>query len=302
MSPARKARLPHRRWLTVIAAILAALIAAPTAPAQQLVRPSSQPSAPQSFAQRFFAHNYDVAQVQPTFITPAVEPDPRLVQFFRVSVAHSYTPTGTETVNYGNVHGLGIIVGNRYEFDVVQPPYIQHNSATAADGWGDTTISAKARLVSAPAQHGNYIVSALLAHTFATGSHSNGALTDSFTPTLAAAVGVRKRFALESTLGGALPTGKIATQGRTIAWNALVQAHATTHLWLEVENNSTFYFAGAHDGRMQNFVTPAAYYVVRRTTWKPTHPFWIVNAGMQVATSGFHTCNHNLIAETRLIF
>ena len=290
-----------RTHLAILAACSAVLIAAQAAPAQQSAQQPSQPSAPQSFATRFFAHNYDVAQVQPTFVTPAVEPDPRLVQFYRVSVAHSYTPTGTETVNYGNVHGLGIIVGNRYEFDVIQPPYIQHNSA-AADGWGDTTISAKARIVSGNAQHGNYILSALLAHSFATGSHSNGALTGSFTPTLAGAVGVRKRFALESTLGGALPTGKIATQGRTIAWNALVQAHTTTHLWLEVENNACFYFTGEHDGKMQNFVTPAAYYIARRASWKPTHPFWIVNAGMQIATSGFHTYNHNLIAETRLIF
>ena len=59
-----------------------------------------------------------------------------------------------------------------------------------------------------------------------------------------------------------MPTGKIATQGRTIAWNALTQVHAKPHVWFEVENNATFYFAGSHDGKMQNFVTPAAFYVV----------------------------------------
>jgi hypothetical protein len=240
--------------------------------------------------------------VQPSFLTPLVESDPRLVQFFRVSVAHQYTPAGTETVNYGNVHGLGLIVGNRFEFDVDQPAYIQHNSATAADGSGDTTVSAKVRIVSGNAQHGNYIVSALLSHTFATGSYNNGALTDSFGPTLAAAIGVKKRFALESALGGSMPTGKIAAQGRSIVWNTLVQAHATTHVWFELGNNATFYFSGSHDGRMQNFVTPAAFYVARRASWKPTHPFWILDGGMQIATSGFHAYNHNLIAETRIIF
>jgi hypothetical protein len=109
-------------------------------------------------------------------------------------------------------------------------------------------------------------------------------------------------FVVISALGGTLPTGKIATQGRTIAWNTAGQFHATNHVWLELGSNATFYFSGTHDGKMQNFVTPAAYYVVRRNEWKPTHPFWVIDAGMQMATSGFHTYNHNLIAERRILF
>ena len=31
-------------------------------------------------------------------------------------------------------------------------------------------------------------------------------------------------------------------------------------------------FAGSHDGKMQNFVTPAAFYVVRQKAWKPIIP------------------------------
>jgi hypothetical protein len=73
-------------------------------------------------------------------------------------------------------------------------------------------------------------------------------------------------------------------------------------VWFEVENNATFYFRGTHDGKMQNFVTPAAFYVVRRKDWKPTHPFFILDGGMQIATSGFHTYNHNLISEARILF
>ena len=243
-----------------------------------------------------------MTEVQPSFITPLVESDPRLVQFARASVSNSYTAARTQTVSYGNVHGLGLIAGNRFEFDYVQPTYIQHNVATAADGFGDMSIIGKVRVVSGNAQHGNYIVSALLGHTFATGSYKNGALTDSFSPTVAAALGIKKRFDVETTLGGVMPTGKIATQGRSIAWNSLTQFHANPHVWLELGNNATFYFSGSHDGKMQNFVTPAAYYVARRSNWKPTHPFWIIDGGMQIATSGFHTYTHNLIAETRIIF
>jgi hypothetical protein len=53
---------------------------------------------------------------------------------------------------------------------------------------------------------------------------------------------------------------------------------------------------------MQNFVTPAAFYVVRKKDWKPAHPFFIFDSGMQIATSGFHTYNHNLIWEMRTLF
>ena len=107
---------------------------------------------------------------------------------------------------------------------------------------------------------------------------------------------------MQTTLGGTMPTGKIATQGRSIAWNALMQAHMKPHVWLEVENNAAFYFAGSHDGKMQNFITPAAFYVLRPKEWQPAHPCMIFDGGMQIATSGFHTYNHNLIVESRLLF
>lgn len=257
-------------------------------------------SAQQSLTERFGAHNNAMTALQPALITPLVAADPRLIQYARFSTSHEYTAAGTETVSYGNARGGGVIAGNRFEFDFVQPAYIQHNS-TAVDGFGDTSTLVKYRIASGNAQHGNFDVAAMLNHCFATGSHKNGAATDSFGPTLAGGYAFR-RFDVISALGGTMPTGKIATQGRSIAWNSLVQAHASKHVWFEVENNSTFYFAGSHDGKMQNFITPAAFYVVRRKEWKPTHPFLIFDGGMQMATSSFHTYNHNLISEVRVLF
>lgn len=258
-------------------------------------------TAQQSYLEGFNAHNKSMSALQPAWITPIVEADPRLVQYSRASFSKEYTSTRTETVSYGNGKGGGIIAGNRLEFDYMPPAYIQHNAKGSIDGLGDTSVLVKARIASGNANHGNFDVGALLGHSFATGTYKNGAVTDSWSPTLAAGLAFR-RFNVQSALGGTMPTGKIATQGRTIAWNALSQFHATNHIWFEVENNATFYFAGSHDGKMQNFVTPGVFYVIRRKEWKPTHPFFIVDSGMQVATSGFHTYNHNLIAETRLIF
>jgi len=204
-------------------------------------------------------------------------------------------------VSYGNGRGFGVIALNRFEFDYLPPSYIQHNTATAKDGLGDTSLVGKVRIASGDAEHGNFDVAAILSHSFATGTYKNGAATDAWNPTLVGCLGFR-RFNVQSALGGAMPTGKIAAQGRSITWNALTQLHANAHLWLELENNATYYFSGGHDGKMQNFVTPAAFYVLRRKDWKPTHPFFVFNSGMQIATSGFHTCNHNLISEMRILF
>jgi hypothetical protein len=261
---------------------------------------SHQAIAQQSFKQRFFAHNASMAELQPTWPTPVAEPEPRLTQYYRFAFSNQFTPAGTQTVNYGNGRGGGIVAFNRIEIDWFPPSYIQHNS-TASDGFTDTGALMKYRIASANAEHGNYIVTAMLGHTFATSPH-NGALTDSWSPTLAGGIGFLHHFDVESSLSGTMPTGKIATQGRTIAWNALVHDHVSTHVWLEIENNATYFFAGSHDGKMQNFITPAGYYVVRSRNLGPVHPIFTFAEGMQIATSGFHTYNHNLISEIRVLF
>ncbi len=269
--------------------------------------PPSQPattSAParQTFAESFFAHNDTASKVQPAWPTPVVEVDPRLTQYYRFSFSNEYTAAGTQTVSYGNARGGGIIAWNRFQFDVLPPAYIQHNSSTATDGFGDTSVLAKFRIASGDAEHGNYIATAVLSHTFATGSAKNGALTDSWNPTLAGGKGLSKRVDVESSLGATLPTGKVATQGRSIAWNSLLQDHVARTVWFELEDNATFFRGGSHDRLMQNFITPGAFYVYRPTDWKPTHPFLVFDGGMQIATSSFHTYNHNLIAEMRILF
>lgn len=257
--------------------------------------------AQQSLRQDFFAHNDAVSTVQPTWPTPVVETEPRLTQYYRFSFSNQYTAAGTETTSYGNARGGGIVAWNRFEFDVLPPPYIQHNSS-AADGFGDTSALVKFRIASGNAEHGNYILTVVLGHTFATGSAKNGALTDSWNPVIAGGKGLTKRIDVESALGGLMPTGKIAAQGRSILWNALVQDHLSKSVWLELENNATFFRGGSHDGLTQNFVTPGAFYIFRRPDWKPAHPFLVFDGGMQIATSRFHTYNHNVIAEMRFLF
>ncbi len=257
-------------------------------------------SAQQSFRQRFMEHNKSMSALQPALITPLVAPDPRLVQYVKLSFANQYTPTRTQTVNFGNSRGIGLIAGDKFEFDIVPPPYIQHNSS-AMDGFGDMATLAKYRIASGNANHGNFELTALLNHTFANGSHKNGAASDSYGPALAVAKAFSRMDVL-SSLGGTLPTRKVSIQGRCITWNSVFQLHATRPVWFEVEDNAAFYFAGSHDGKMQNFVTPAAFYVLRPKKWGLAHPFFIFDSGMQIATSQLHTYNHNLISEMRILF
>lgn len=242
-----------------------------------------------------------MTDLQPALVTPLVAPDPRLIQYARFSVSHEYTSSHAETVSYGNCRGAGVIVARRFEFDWMPPPYIQHNRRLVADGAGDTSLIAKFRIASGNKENGNFDIAAMVSKTFATGSYKNGAPTGSFTPTLVGGYAFG-RFGVISGLGAVLPTGKVAQQGRTILWNTTLQFHATRHIWFEAEDNATFYRGGSHDGEMQNLATPAAFFVFRRKDWKPTHPFVIVNGGMQIATSGFHTYNHNTITEIRVLF
>ena len=239
--------------------------------------------------------------LQPTWPTPLAESEPRLTQYYRFAFSNEYAASGNQTVSYGNARGGGIIAWNRIEIDCLPPAYIQHNS-TAEDGFGDASALVKYRIASGNADHGNYIATAILSHTFSTGSNKNGAETDSWNPALAGGIGFLRHFDVESSLGGTMPTGKIAAQGRSIAWNALIHHHISPHAWFELENNATFYFAGSHDGKVQNFVTPAAFYIFKRSDWKPAHPFLVFDGGMQIATSSFHTYNHNLISEMRVLF
>ncbi len=258
--------------------------------------------AQRSFKERFLAHNATMRGLQPSWPTPLVEAEPRLTQYYRFSFSNEFTSAGTRTVNYGNSRGGGIVAWNRLEFDAYPPGYVQHEKASEDDGFGDTDLLVKLRMASANAEHGNYIATFLLGRSFPTGSHNNGAETGIWTPTLAGGFGITRRIDVESSLGGWLPTGKITEQGRSIAWSSLTQIHTSRSTWLEFEDNAQYCLGGPHGGQTQNFLTPAAFYFYRRPDGAATQPFLVFTAGMQIATSAFHTYNHNFIGEIRILF
>jgi hypothetical protein len=240
---------------------------------------------------------------QPSWPPPVFAPYPMLIQVFRSDFTRQITPTLTTTWNYGSSRGLNLVPGFNSEFDIYYAPYMQHNTPKVKDGFGDVGFLYKYRFFSRNEKQGDFMLSAQVVATIPTGSYSNGSPDASVTPTLLSGKGWGK-FDVLSSLGGGLPTEETNKVGRTIAWNTTAQYHLSKYVWPELESNSTWYFAGKNDGKKQNFVTPGV--IFSRFKFHPSdeqNRLGIgVGAGMQIATSQFHTYNHGLIITTRFIF
>ena len=218
--------------------------------------------------------------LQPTWPTPLVETDPRLTQYYRFAFSNQYAAAGTQTVNYGNARGGGIVALNRFEFDFLPPAYIQHNS-TAVDGFGDCSVFIKARIASANAEHGNYILTASGIHTFATGSAKNGALTDSWTPQLAGGIGLTKHIDVESSLSGNMPTGKSPRRGALSSgtrW-CMIMFRSMCGSNSKTTPPSIFRKPRRQDAELYN---AGAFYVVKNKEWKSTHPYLVFVAACRL--------------------
>jgi hypothetical protein len=118
------------------------------------------------------------------------------------------------------------------------------------------------------------------------------------TPTLAYGKGLR-RFDLQGTFGVGMPTADTNLLGRTFAWNNAFQYHVMKRIWPEVELNSSFFQNGKNDGRKQNFLTPGLVLGRFPLAGRVGLTF---GAGFQIATTHFHTTNHNAIVSVRVPF
>ena len=240
---------------------------------------------------------------QPSWPPPLISPYPMLIQVFRADFTRQITPTGTSTWNYGASRGLNLIPGFNSEVDVYYAPYIQHNTPKAKDGFGDVGFLYKYRFFSRNEKQGAFMLSAQLTATIPTGSYSNGSPDSSVSPTLLSGKGFGK-FDVISCLGGTLPTEETNKIGRSIAWNTTAQYHLSKWVWPELESNTTWFFAGKNDGKKQNFLTPGI--VFSKFKFHPSDETSrtgvAFGAGMQIATSQFHTYNHELAFTTRFIF
>lgn len=250
----------------------------------------------------YFSHWFERVEKtqaeQPHWLTPVATTTPRLEEEFRYDQLWLQDRHGVTTNVYGGSKGLELIPLEKVEVIFILPPYLDHNSPTAKNGFGDAGFLVKYRLLASNEQHGNYILTAFLGWTVPTGSYANGARHAVITPTIAYGKG-RGIFDVQGTLGVGLPVADGDLLGRTYAWNNAFQMHLLRKLWPEVEINSTFFQAGKNDGKKQTFVTPGLvlgkFHLWRRMGFT-------LGGGYQIATTRFHATNHNGILSVRFPF
>ena len=235
---------------------------------------------------------------QPHWITPLATTTSRLEEEVRYDQLWQVNAKGVTTDNYDGGKGLELIPFEKVEVIFNAPPYTDHNNPADKNGFGDVAFLVKYRFLSANEESGNYILTAFLGWSLPTGSYSNGARHAVITPTIAYGKGFG-HFAAQGTFGIGFPVAGTNLVGRTYAWNNAFQYRMFRKFWPEVELNSTFFQDGKNDGKKQNFVTPGLI-IGRLHLWNRVG--FTIGGGYQIATTHFHTNNHNAILSIRFPF
>jgi len=264
--------------------------------------------APSGFLNRWLARTSATQAKQPAWAVPVITTFTGLIQVARTDIVHQVTPTHTNTWNLDNSKGLNLVPWANTELAVDLPPFIRHNlpaPASSKDGFGDFSFLAKYRIASGNAQHGSYTLSAWALATIPTGSYKNGSTNASVQPNLGGGKGFGN-FDVQSAIGATLPTGNpaITASGRPVLWNTVAQYRVGKLFWPEIESNATFYKGGANGGKTQEFITPGI--IIGKCSLHPSdpksRPGLAFGAGLQIASSQFHTYNHELALTARWIF
>ncbi len=251
-----------------------------------------------NYVTNWFARVDKTQAEQPHWVTPLSTTTPRLEEEVRYDQFWQQNAKGVTTNNYDGGKGLELIPFEKVEVIFNVPPYINHNNPAAKNGFGDVAFLVKYRLLAANETHGNYILTAFLGWSVPTGSHTNGSLHAIITPTIAYGKGFGQ-FDAQGTFGIGFPIADTNLVGRTYAWNNTFQYRLFRKFWPEVELNSTFYQQGEHDGMKQNFVSPGLVIGRLHLSRRVGLTF---GGGFQIATTHFHTTNHNGILSVRFPF
>ena len=246
----------------------------------------------------WFARVDKTKDEQPHWVTPIATTTPRLEEEVRYDQLWQENAKGVTTDNFDGGKGLELIPFEKVEVIFNVPPYIEHNAPKVHDGFGDVAFLVKYRLLSANEKSGNYILTAFLGWSLPTGSYTNGGKHAVITPTIAYGKGFGD-FDAQGTFGIAFPTADTNTIGRNYLWNNTFQYRIFRKFWPEVEMNSTFFQQGDHDGKSQNFATPGLVIGRLHLAGRVGLTF---GAGYQIATTHFHTTNHNAILTVRFPF
>jgi hypothetical protein len=256
-----------------------------------------------NFFDKWEARATATQSLQPKWMVPVVSPYPMLIQVFRSDFTRQISPTHVTTWNLGTSRGLNLIPFARTEVDILVPPFFEHSDKTP-DGFGDFSFTGKFRILSGNEKNGNYLLSAYVTTTVPTGSYKNGATNATITPAITGGKGFGKFDAIV-VIGSALPTGNTATIGRTLTSNETLQYHVQKYIWPELEFNTTAWYGGSKDGKVQTFLTPGLMLgkFSPRAKEDPSRRFgFAAGAGFQTAATTYHTYNHSLVYTGRILF
>ena len=193
---------------------------------------------------------------QPHWMTPLVTVTPRLEQEIRYDQYFQRTATGASVDNFDSGKGLELIPTTTNEILINAPPWQQRTIIKPVSGFGDWPfLTVKQRIISAPEDQGNYIVTAFLGFQAPIGApaFTNGAYV--VTPTIAAGKGWGD-FDIQATVGTPIPTAYESAIGTSLVTNVALQYHVFEYFWPELEFNDTYWFDGMRGGLNQLFITP----------------------------------------------
>jgi len=249
------------------------------------------------FLEQWFERVNHALADQPHWLAPIFTATPRLEEMYVYDMSRQDTAKGDVT-NCGGTKGLLLIPSEHINIVISPPPYLAHENSKIHDGSGDIAFLVRYRLVAGNEEHGNYIVTAFLGATIPTGSYANGARDAVISPTIGAGKGWGN-FDIQSTLGVGIPTGDVSTLGSPIQYNTAFQYRLIKKLWPEIDVNATFFPNGTRGGNKQVFLSPGLI-VGKFHLWRRLG--FGVGGGIQIATTHFHTFNHNRVLTVRFPF
>lgn len=208
----------------------------------------------------YFLHWYDRVKeaqaTQPHWMTPIATVTPRLEEEFRYDQSFEQLGNGAEVTNFDGGKGLELIPTTMNEVLLNLPNYEERYVKSPGYGFADWNfLTIKQRIISAPEDQGNYIVTTFLGFQAPTGVpvFTNKAWV--ITPTLAGGKGFGD-FDIQATMGVQVPTALESVIGTALVTNVALQYHFAEYFWPEVEFNDTYWFDGQRANLNQLFITP----------------------------------------------
>lgn len=225
----------------------------------------ADPAAAASSVTGWGARAARVRETQPSWSSPLVTSTGLLEQRLRFDLQQQSAGNGTGTTVIDSGKGVDVIVSDSNEIQIGAIPYSLRSGSAGSSGRAGVASAAgvndwaflrvKQRLASAPAEAGNYILTALLQVQAPAGAASFTNDTWVWIPTLAAGKGWGD-FDIQATVGGSIPASRAGVIGYQVQTNLALQYRFMRLFWPQLEINWTYYANGRRGGLNQVYLTP----------------------------------------------